>query len=151
MEPASVSRWRTVTEQRIDTFAGTSDDHEWIDAERYVRKSSFQCDAIPDRLAEPTCGASCSGRQAVVRFCACARCTLVARRRFPAKEAMMSNKANSGNSGAGKGATGSGKAAAGGGSATGRGPGPGNAGGWPSTTGRPSGTNRSNAAPARSR
>ena len=62
----------------------------------------------------------------------------------------MSNQANSGNGGAGEGATGSGKAAGRGSSAMGRRRGPGNAGGWPSTTGRPSGGKRSNAPPAKS-
>ena len=55
----------------------------------------------------------------------------------------MSNNASSGKSGAGKGVKGS--------AATGRGTGPGNAGGWPSTTGQPSGGKRSNAPPAKSR
>ena len=37
----AVSDWLTVTQQRIDTFADATDDHQWIhvDAERCARES----------------------------------------------------------------------------------------------------------------
>lgn len=58
----------------------------------------------------------------------------------------MAKSGGSSSGGAGKGGASSGDGK--GGSSGGRGPGPGNAGGWPSTTGKPSGDNRSNAPPA---
>ena len=58
----------------------------------------------------------------------------------------MPDNARSGKSGAGKGPPDSSKSATG----TGRGRGQGDRGGWPSTTGKVSGRNRSNAPPAKS-
>lgn len=41
----AVSDWLTITQQRIDTFADATDDHQWIhvDAERCTRESPYGC------------------------------------------------------------------------------------------------------------
>ncbi|KHA79377.1 MaoC family dehydratase [Janthinobacterium lividum] len=41
----AVSDWLTITQQRIDTFADATDDHQWIhvDVERCARESPYGC------------------------------------------------------------------------------------------------------------
>jgi acyl dehydratase len=41
----AISEWITITQQRIDTFADATDDHQWIhvDTERCARESPYGC------------------------------------------------------------------------------------------------------------